>query len=203
VGYVHAGGELLMKKRFRLVSALLLASAVAGCGDFDGRVVPVKRAEPAMPIEEMRGLAEQGDAAAQYKLGVRYDRGQGVSQDYQEALHWYRLAAAQGHSAAQYNLCMMSDVGQGLPQDYLEALRWCRLAADQGQGRAMYNLGLHYQKGQGVLPDVIQAHKWYNLAAAAGYEQGAKMRDRLAKDMTPAQVAEAHRLAREWKPATN
>src|SRR5437868_1027398 len=131
---VNVGGNLLMTKRFELVCALLVISAVTACGDFDGRVVPVNRAEPVMPIEEMRGLAEQGDAAAQYKLGVRYDRGQGVAQDYQEALHWYRLAAAQGNSAAQYNLCAMSDMGQGLPQDYLEALRWCRLAADQGQG---------------------------------------------------------------------
>ena len=192
-----------MTKRFRLLSALLVMSAVTACGDFDGRVVPIKRADPAMPIEEVRALAEQGDAEAQYKLGVRYDRGQGVAQDYQEALHWYRLAAAQGYSAAQYNLCSMSDTGQGLPQDYQEALRWCRLAADQGQGRAMYNLGLHYQKGQGVPRDLLQAHKWYNLAAAAGYDQGAKMRDRLAKEMTAAQIAEAHRLAREWKPVNN
>jgi len=189
-----------MTTPFRLMSLLVVLTLLSACGDFDGRVVPVKHADPPLPIEDMRGHADQGDAAAQYQLGVRYDRGQGVLQDYQEALHWYRLAAAQGHSAAQYNLCVMADMGHGLPQDYQEALHWCHLAADQGQGRAMYNLGLHYQKAQGVPRDLLQAHKWYNLASAAGYEDGAKMRDRIAKEMTQDQIAEAQRLAREWKP---
>ena len=192
-----------MTRPFGLMNILVLLIVLPACGDFDGRIVPVKHADPPPPVEDMRGLADQGDANAQYNLGVRYDRGQGVRQDYQEALHWYKLAAAQGHSAAQYNVCMMVDLGHGLPQDYQEAVRWCRLAADQGQGRAMYNLGLHYQKAQGVPRDLPEAHKWYNLAAAAGYSDGAKMRDRLAKEMTPAQIAEAQRLAREWKPANH
>ena len=65
------------------------------------------------------------------------DIGQGVPQDYAEAVKWYRLAAEQGYAAAQYNLGVMYDNGQGVPQDYAEAVKWYRLAAEQGD--AMLN----------------------------------------------------------------
>ena len=61
-----------------------------------------------------------------------YDKGQGVPQDYAEAVKWYRLAAEQGDADAQYNLGVMYDNGQGVPQDYAEAVKWYRLAAEQG-----------------------------------------------------------------------
>ena len=61
---------------------------------------------------------------------------------------------------------------------------------------ALYNLGFIYEKGRGVTQDYVQAHKWYNLSAALGLRE----RDRLASLMTPAQIAEAQRLAREWRP---
>jgi TPR repeat protein len=54
-------------------------------------------------VAELRRLAEQGDVLAQYNLGIVYDTGKGVPQDYTEAVRWYRLAAEQGHASAQYN----------------------------------------------------------------------------------------------------
>ncbi len=57
-----------------------------------------------------------------------------------------------------------------------------------------------YQKGLGVPQDYVQAHMWYSLAAARGEKLGEKFRDRLAKQMTPDQIAEAQKLVREWKP---
>jgi uncharacterized protein len=154
----------------------------------------------ATKVEELRALAEEGSAEEQYSLGLRYERGQGVSQDYQEAARWYRSAAMQRSSVAQFKLCTLSDIGRGLPQNYQEALRWCRLAADHGEAQAMFTLGVHYHTGLGVPQDLVQAHKWYNLAAANGFEDGAKWRDRIAHDLPPAKIAEAQRLAREWKP---
>ncbi len=63
-----------------------------------------------------------------------------------------------------------------------------------------------YNYGQGVPQDYIQAHMWYNLAAASGgdddREMAAKNRDLIAEKMTSEQIAEAQRLAREWKPKT-
>ena len=151
-----------------------------------------------LETETLLANTEKGTAEDQYQVGMRYERGVGVPQSYLEAVRWYRLAAMQGYRDGQYKLCEMSEQGQGLPQDYQEALRWCGLAADQGHGRAMFILGRLYHTAHGVPHDVVRAHMWYNLAAAHGYDDGKKWRDRLADEMSPSQVAEAQKLAREW-----
>jgi TPR repeat protein len=69
-----------------------------------------------------------------------------------------------------------------------------------GDAQAQSNLGFMYAKGQGVPEDYVRAHMWFNLSAAHGNKVAAKNRDLLALSMTPAQKAEAQRLAREWKP---
>ena len=65
-----------------------------------------------------------------------YANGQGVPQDYAEALKWYRLAAMQGHGPAQQNLGVMYVLGQGVPQDYVQAHIWFNLAAANGANAA-------------------------------------------------------------------
>ena len=89
-------------------------------------------ADDASDFRQTLQLAEQGYAEAQYNLGVMYDSGHGVRQDYAEALRWYRQAAEQGHATAQYNLGVMYDKGQGVRQDDDEAFRWYRKAANRG-----------------------------------------------------------------------
>ena len=88
--------------------------------------------------------------------------------------------------------------------DYATALRLWLPLAEQGDAIVQLNLGLLYYWGHGVLQDSVQnyveAHKWFNLAAARGNLSAADNRDWLAKKMTPDQLAEAQRLAREWKP---
>jgi TPR repeat protein len=81
-----------------------------------------------------------------------------------------------------------------------EAMRWWRRAAEQGLAEAQTNLGNMYNNGEGVPQDSVLAHMWLNLAAAQGQEEAKTNRDIVAKRMTPAQLAEAQRLAREWKP---
>jgi len=143
--------------------------------------------------------ADRASPEDQYQLGMRHEKGIAMPQSYSEAVRWYRLSAMQGNSDAQYKLCEMSERGQGLPQDSQEALRWCGLAADQGHGGAMFMLGrLYHAAPHGVAQDFVRAHIWYNLAAAHGYNNGKKWRDRLADDMSPSQIAEAQKLAREW-----
>ncbi len=149
-------------------------------------------------IDELRAEAVGGTPQDRYEVGLRYETGMVMPHDYQEAVRWYQQAASQGDPDAQYKLCVMADNGRGMPQDFQQALQWCRLAADQGQARAMYTLGVHYHTARGVAQDLVHAHLWYNLAAANGDAGGAAWRDRLARDMTSAQVAEAHLLAREW-----
>jgi TPR repeat protein len=84
---------------------------------------------------------------------------------------------------------------------------WYRKAAEQEYAKAQYNLALMYYNGQGVPQDYILAHMWFNLAASRfpasegeKREQAVKDRDIVTSKMTLAQIAEAKRLAREWKP---
>ncbi len=117
-----------------------------------------------------------------------------------EALRFYRLGADQGFAPAQHKLGVMYAFGHGVLQDYAEAIKWSRLAANQGYADAQFNLGIAYANGQGVPKDYVSAYMWFNLSAALGNQAAAKNRDIAAQHMTPAQIAEAQKLAREWKP---
>ena len=113
--------------------------------------------------------------------------------------------AKQGDALFQFLLANTYDFGDhDVPQDYKEAVRWYRAAAEQGLAAAQNNLGAMYDEGQGVPQDYIQAHMWYNLAASDltgdDRETPARNRDRVDEEMTSEQIAEAQRLAREWKP---
>lgn len=118
----------------------------------------------AATFEEIKKLAEQGDADAQGYLGVMYSKGEG-----------------------------------GVLHDYKKAIKWFSKAAEQGSATSQFLLGTMYESGSGVPKDFVQAYKWYNLSVAQK-GMGRKNRDILAKEMTPEQVAEAQKLAREWKP---
>jgi len=141
-----------------------------------------------------------------FRLGFLYHNGKGVPQNYAEAAKWYRMAADEGDDSAQLNLGLLYYTGEGVPQDYGEAIKWYRKAAEQGDALALVKLVLAYAEGKGVPQDYVQAHMWANLAAASsmGEEQKkqAEIRDWIAAKMAPEQIAEAQRLAREWKPIT-
>jgi hypothetical protein len=97
-----------------------------------------------------------------------------------------------------------------VPQNYTEALKWYLFAANRGYGYAQNSLGILYAEGQGVPQDYVLAHMWFNLAVthirASNTEArnlAVKNRDNVAAKMTPTQIAEAQKLADEWKPNTN
>jgi len=113
---------------------------------------------------------------------------------------WYETAAAQGNAHGQLLHGILSVQGKGDSHDYKKALVWIRLAADQGLHDAQHFLGLKYENGKGVSQNFIQAHKLYILAGVNGLEIADTDRDAIKKQMTPAQIAEAQQLAREWKP---
>ncbi len=118
-----------------------------------------------------------------------------------------RARANQGDATAQFNLGLMYESGEGVAQDYTQAFFWYRKAADQGDASAQLNLGVMYGRGAGVAQNFVQAHKWCNIAAAhlTGANRGlaVKSRDILERKMTQAQVAEAQKIAQEWKPKTD
>jgi TPR repeat protein len=95
-------------------------------------------------FEAVKRAAEQGSADAQFNLGVMYAKGFGVTQDYAEAMKWYKQAAEQGYVPAQYNLGMMYDKGLGIARNDAEAVKWYRNAAEQGLVLAQNNLGWMY-----------------------------------------------------------
>jgi curved DNA-binding protein CbpA len=81
-------------------------------------------------------LADQGHAKAQFNLGVMYDRGQHVAQDYAQAVFWYQKAAEQGNANAQYNLALKYQMGQGIAKDDNQAAYWYRKAAEEAAAKA-------------------------------------------------------------------
>jgi TPR repeat protein len=93
-------------------------------------------------VDVLMHKAEQGDAAAQFHLGARYKNGEGVKQDYQEALKWYRKAAEQDYADAQLILGAMHYVGQGVEQDKVKAFEWWSQAARQGNEAARKSLDM-------------------------------------------------------------
>ena len=109
--------------------------------------------------------------------------------------------AEQGNVKAQNTLGKMYYKGEGVPKDYQLAMKWYRKSAVQGHAGAQYYLGQMYKEGHGVREDKVLAHKWFNLAAAQGHKSAAGNRNSLAQHMmTPSQIQEAQRLAKNFKP---
>jgi len=97
--------------------------------------------------------------------------------------------------------------GRAEMQNDTEAAKWFRLAADQGNASAQYFLGTMYADGRGVPKNYVNAYTWLNLAAAQGDtvvgDVAAKFRDLVEQSMTPVQLSESKKFAREWKPNRN
>ena len=181
-----------------LTLAFLLGSTETSWGaDFNKGHAAYESGDFATALREWRPLAEQGNASAQHNLGWMYRKGEGVPQDDKTAVKWYTLTAEQGTASAQFNLGWMYANGKGVSQDYKTAVKWYTLAAEQGTATAQYNLGFMYRKGQGVIKDNVYAHMWGNIAASNGSENGSKLREKVAKTMTTAQIEKAQDLARE------
>jgi TPR repeat protein len=158
---------------------------------------------------------EQLDAHRQFFVSMMLEDGASdVRKDLKAAAKWRRRAAQRGDVIAQVELGLRYAEGKGVPQDFREAANWNRRAAQQGDPTGQANLGKLYAEGKGVPPDSVVAYMWLNLATT-GYsvaEEGnlgrimaenradtARLRDIVAEHMTPAQIAEAQRLTREWK----
>ena len=178
----------------------LCVPALAGLGE--DAVSAYSRGDYATAATLWRQLADQGDVTAQYRIGIMYNNGEGVPQNYTEAARWFRLAAEQGNAKAQFLLGFLYAAGNGVALDDTEAARWFRRAADQGEARAQFLLGSAYAEGAGVPQDDVSARMWFELAAAQGEPNAQKALTWSAQHMTPAQAAEAQKRARLWKPTT-
>ena len=155
-----------------LAAAFVLLVSVAGAASgelYDAAKAAFQAGNKAEGYRLERLAAEQGDATAQFKLGLSYSTGRGVTQSDVEATKWFRRAAEQGDDDAQFNLAANYFFGIGVPQDYIEAHKWANLAVSRA-------------------PDEITR------------ESHLTMLEQIAEKLTPEQIAEAQKLAREWKP---
>lgn len=117
------------------------------------------------------------DSEALYTLGLMYDLGQGVKQDYRKAVRLYQKAAEQGHALGQFNLGTMYDLGNGITQSSEQAFYWFQQAAEQGQPDAQYILGMMYYKGNGCEQDIEKALYWNGKAADQGHIKANELRN--------------------------
>ena len=122
-----------------------------------------------------------------------YDRG-----DFPTALRLFRSLADQGNAVAQQRVGLMYESGQSVQRNYAEAVKWYRRASDQGSQVCSGFSHQCYEVGSGVPQDYVQAYMWCNLSAAQGFQLAKYRRAELEKLMTPGQIAEAQKLAREW-----
>jgi TPR repeat protein len=141
--------------------------------------------------------ANKGYPSAQFKLGEMYSKGNGAPQDNNEAVKWFTKAAEKGHTEAQFKLGEMYSKGNGVPKDDNKASKWFTKAAERGNATAQRNLALMYYDGKGVIEDYVEAYKWALLAGMNG-EDVTKIKQDLTTKMTPEQIAEAQKLAKDF-----
>lgn len=118
--------------------------------------------------------AEEGNANAQFNLGMCYYYGDGVEQDYQQAIDWLTKAGRQDHGQAQLWLGKINlDVNVG-EANSSEAAKWLKKAANKDIAEAQYLLALLYKNGNGVLEDPSLARQWMEKAASNGWKEASK-----------------------------
>ena len=177
-------------------SALTALLAICLCLGFGCTKNP-KEFEETAAFAERKAKAEAGNATAQNNLGTMYALGDGVPQNFKEALKWFRLAAEQGDEVAQNNLGLSYAQGAGVATDDKEAVKWFRKAAEQGYAEAQFNLGAMYYNGHGVLKNEVTATTWLTIAAVNGHQDAKGNMGAFTKEMTPEQIAEAEELSKE------
>ena len=176
--------------------AVFLAVSPGARAEFQDAIEAYNSGNYLYAFDEFRELALGGDAAAQYRLGLMYAKGQGIPQDYSQAALWYLKAAAQDDTRAQFALAEMYSQGQGVPQDNKAAAKWYVEAADHGYPKAQYTVGLMYAKGTGGVPqDLVQAYKWLSLAG----DIAVRNKEWVEEKMTPEHIKKAQTLIHEWQ----
>lgn len=165
---------------------------------------------PAAVWQAVHDKAEQGDAQAQFALGLSYSTGSGLPEDQTRAAQWYLRAADQEHPLAQYNLGLMLVAGTGVPADRAAAMDWIRRAAVAGDASAQFYLGNHchrasFDRTSTTQPALrIESYQWFRLAAAQSYRDSELHAERLTLNMSREEVTAAEEgLIRHSKATSN
>jgi TPR repeat protein len=143
------------------------------------------------------GLANAGNARAQYQLGDMYEFGYGVPKDASEAISWFKKAADQGLAVAQGRLGEIYFAGNKTVQDFEAARSWLQKAADQKNAVAQRRLGQMEEQGLGGPQDPVRAYALYETAILNGDGYAVRLRDSLLKRMSPVQISQGQALAKK------
>lgn len=209
---------LLARSRMATASAESAAQRHAGPGPASNEG---EASTPAQGVganfRALVAVAQGGDAAAQYDVGIRCLQGDGVPVDTAAAADWFRRAAIGKHAGAQYQLAMAYATGSGVPVDWRAAYEWLVVARANGDSRSedalrtlgpklsppdiaqvRFDIGEMYASGTGVQADPVTAYSWYKLAEEAGEQRAQKAEGELAAKMTEHEISIARNRAAKW-----
>jgi TPR repeat protein len=178
---------IIMKRFLVLPIIFILLPGIPAFADFAKGRSAYESGDYATAFKEFNPLAEQGHGEAQYNLGMMYNDGQGVTQDYETAFKWFKLAA-------EHNRAVKPGASEGAVKAQEAVFKYMQ---DLYINRAMYNLGAMYNNGDGVDRDFVRAYMWMKIAASQGNENAVLGRDMIQTNMTPEEVEEAQELVRK------
>ena len=199
----------ILLRRFAITAGCLgLLCSAALAGTFEDGDTAYWRHDYAQALQILRPIADQGDTNAQVVIGAMYLNGFGVEKNGGEAIRWFLRSAGNGNPKAQAMLAhLYFSGGAGVRRDLAVSAAWDRRAADQGYAAAQYSLATLYENGFGVPQDYVEAMKWSILAVShyapsetESRRLAAVNRDRQAEHLSPAEITEAEKRARKWKP---
>jgi hypothetical protein len=156
--------------------------------------------EPVQGTDVNRVLNRAGaaDSVAQYEMALRYADGEGVPQNYRDAMAWFAKAAANDNDNAQWKLGLGYIKGIGVPHDERKAAVWFKRAANHGDIRAQSALSDLYLSGRGVPRDYVRAYTWASIATGSRGNDDDQLRV-IGSRMTSAQMEDAQRRIFSWR----
>ena len=149
-------------------------------------------------VNRVLNRAGAGDSLAQYEMALRYADGEGVPQNYPDAMAWFAKAAANGNDNAQWKLGLGYIEGIGVPHDERKAVVWFKRAANHGDIRAQSALSDLYLIGRGVPRDYVRAYTWASIATGLRGNDNDRLRV-IGSRMTAVQIEDAHRRISSWR----
>jgi hypothetical protein len=160
-------------------------------------ILAIQEAVQGTDVNRIVNQADAGDSTAQYEMALRYADGEGVLQNYQDAMAWFAKAAVNGNDNAQWKLGLGYIQGIGVPHDERKAVVWFKRAANHGDIRAQHALSDLYLSGRGVPRDYIRAYTWLSIATGLRGNDNDRLRV-IGSRMTAVQIEDAHRRISIW-----
>jgi hypothetical protein len=161
-------------------------------------ILAIQEAVQGTDVNRILNRADAGDSIAQYEMALRYADGEGVPQNYRDAMAWFAKAAANGNDNAQWKLGLGYINGIGVPHDERKAVVWFKRAANHGDIRAQSALSDLYLSGRGVPRDYVRAYTWASIATGLRGDDNDRLRV-IGSRMTAAQIEDAHRRISSWR----